>query len=258
MNQEWVVVNTAAFASQIERGRAQHEFFKSLSDLGVRQVEVRREYFTQPSGLEKAAEEAAKWGLKLLYSVPEPLFRNGEIDTEMVDQGLWEAAALGAASVKWTRGDFRNWDADSEKTLRRLTSGFQGLLTIENDQTLENGTLHSCLGFLEDCEKRGLGVYATFDVGNWYWVGEDPLANAVRLHRYIRSVHLKDVLLTAEGPRSVFPGSGQIPLKEILSVLPRGVFTVLEYPCGDDPVKRLEQDLLWLERESQKKVESES
>lgn len=250
MNKEQIVINTVAFASQFKRGHIQHEFFESIFNLGIRHVEVRQEYFASSAEFEITAQEAEKWGLKLLYSVPKMLFHDGGLDAGMIAQSLQEAIKLGAIAVKWTRGDYRGWDADSEKIMRQFIGEFQGLLTVENDQTTANGTIHPYLDFLEECERRGIDLYATFDVGNWHWVNEDPLVSARRLRRFVRCIHLKDVRLTDDGPLSVPLGTGQIPLKDVLEILPGDVFTALEYPCGENPTKILAADLSWLEQRS--------
>lgn len=246
MNVQHIVVNTILFVEQLEQGASQLDFFEGLHNLGVRYVEVRQEYFRDEDELSRTAREASKYDIKLLLSVPKTLFRNGSLDVEMVQQTLRDASILQAKSIKWTRGDFQGWTEEGIQFLTKVGQEFPGLLTVENDQTTQDGTVHPLLKFLSQCRDKGVPLYTTFDVGNWLWVGEDPLVNADLLSSFVRYIHLKDGITKPEGPVAKPLGEGELPLSEVLKLLPKDTLVALEYPGGSQPLAVIQTGIGWL------------
>ena len=91
------------------------------------------------------------------------------------------------------------------------------ILAIEDHQDFGSDEL---VGFAEEL---GAHVGVTFDTGNPYSVGEDPVAFARRAAHRIRHVHLKDYVaqFTDEGYRLIrcAVGDGCVPFEEIAAVL---------------------------------------
>lgn len=248
MNKQQIVVNTIAFMHQVQQGAKQFTFFESLAALGITHVEVRQEYFKAADEFAETAREAARFGIKLLYSVPQALFREGRLDTEMLTQTLAEAEALAAVVVKWTRGQFTGWREDDQNWMIRRAEAFPGLLTVENDQTEQDGTSRDYSAFLDACQQIGMPLFSAFDIGNWAWVGEDPLVNAQSLRSYVRYIHVKDVVMTPQGPEAVPLAAGELPLQEVFQQLPGDALVALEYPCGRQPFDVLKDGIEWLAR----------
>jgi 3-oxoisoapionate decarboxylase len=93
-------------------------------------------------------------------------------------------------------------------------------VAIENHQDLASDEL------LALCEEAGANVGITFDTGNPYSVGEDPIGFMERAGHRIRHLHLKDYIaqFTPEGYRLIrcATGDGCVPFEEIVSMLPKG------------------------------------
>jgi len=251
MNRQQIVVNTIAFVEQVSQGEQQLTFFAQLAALGIQYVEVRQEYFSGRDELADTARVAEQYGLKLLYSVPKPLFQNGRLDTDMIEETLREASQLAVIAIKWTRGNFVGWQPQDLEWMLNKAKSFSGLLTVENDQTEQDGTLRDYLAFLKQCSEVGVPLRSTFDVGNWAWVGEEARFNAQQLHSFVAFIHLKDVRINSAdyptGPEAVPLGEGELPLKEVLAALPHPLLVALEYPCGSRPLDLLETGIRWLE-----------
>lgn len=248
MKKQQMVINTIVFEEQVNRGARQLEFFESLSGFGVKHVEVRQEYFRSPAELADTMREAARLGIDLLYSVPKALFREGTLDADMVTQTLREAEELSAVAIKWTRGDFKGWTEPELDVMQRTVESFNGLLTVENDQTQRDGTLRDYLEFLRQCQDKGVPLYSTFDIGNWKWVGEDPLTSAIPLRPFVRYIHVKDVVVDRDEPEALPVGQGDLALKEVFALLPDDTLVALEYPCGVEPEDTIRAGLDWLAR----------
>lgn len=249
MNKQQIVVNTIAFSEQMQRQVEQLTFFAEIALLGIQYVEVRQEYFLRQEEYVLTAREAEKYGLKLLYSVPKQLFQNGRLDRRMIEETVREAQELSAIAVKWTRGDFKGWHLQDLDWMVEMTQSFQGVLTVENDQTEQDGTLFNYREFLKECREVNVPLYSTFDIGNWKWVLEDPLQSARELSSYVKYIHIKDVVVKPEGPPEAVPlGQGELFLKEILKQLPENLLVALEYPCGNHPFDLLREGINWLER----------
>ncbi len=246
MKKRQIVVNTIAFANQIQGGLRQFEFFEDLVQIGIEYVEVRHEYFCDQADWIETRKEAERLGVTLLYSVPRRLFRNGQLDIQMVKDTLAKAHELAAVGVKWTRGDFERWSESDMRMMRHFTESYPGFLTVENDQTSRDGSLDAQLAFLRSCEENSIPLFFTFDVGNWAWVEEDPVWNATQLRHFVQYIHVKDVLFTDGVPTAVPVGTGELPLQEVFRQLPKEKFVALEYPCGDHPLDLLRAGIDWL------------
>lgn len=240
MNKDHIVVNTLVFQKGLENGGLQHELFAGLRQLGIRNVEVRREYIRSGEDLHAIAETARENELETFYSVPDSLFHDGMLQRRRFDKYMKEAEIINARVVKFTLGDFKEWQSEDIAAFHEMTRSFKGLITVENDQTQDNGKMKALLTFYKACETAGVPIFATFDVGNGLWVGEDPLRSAYEIKRYTRYVHLKDV---AAGPEATFLGEGDVPWRDILTVFEPDVFAAIEYPCGDNPFDRLKAEL---------------
>lgn len=250
MNRQQMVINTIVFMQQVEQGKEQRAFLEDSKALGIQTIEVRREYFSSVEEMQRTASEANRYGISLFYSVPRPLFVEGYLAREDIDRVFAEASDLGVKSIKWNCGDFKGWTNEDLVWMKDRLSRFQGLVTVENDQTMQSGTVEGLHAFLTQTQTAGLPIRYTFDAGNWMWVGEDPLENAKRLSGFVSYIHLKDVQVLEGTPNAVPLGEGTLPLEDILSVLPKEAPIALEYPCGESPFKLLDRGFRWLEQNS--------
>lgn len=243
MNKDHIVVNTLVFQKALENGGLQHRLFSGLKQLGVRNVEVRREYIRNEREFRSIAEAAWAHDLAVFYSVPDCLFAGGDLQSDQFVQYINEAKMMNARMMKLTRGEFRQWSDPDLSMFREVTESYQGLVTVENDQTPENGKVKALLQFFEASESAEVPIYATFDIGNCLWVGEDPLQAAAELRPFTKYVHLKDVLGKNGQPMAAYLGDGEIPWRKVLESFKPDVYAAIEYPCGDDPYERLKKEI---------------
>ncbi|MCY0893429.1 MAG: sugar phosphate isomerase/epimerase [Acidibacillus sp.] len=248
MKTERVVVNTLVFLEEIKKGVTQSELFAPIKDLGVRSIEIRREFIRSEIEFAQIKGEGERLEVDRYYSVPDELFVCGEMSVPRIQEYLQEARRLGAKMVKFNLGDFRGFTDASMKALNNELVNDSLVVTVENDQTVENGTVNKLLPFLIECADNKIPIYSTFDIGNWYWVGEDPLINAKQLAPYIQYIHLKDVLFTAVGPQAVGLGKGAVPWQRVLSLLSSQIPIALEYPCGHKPIEVVSRELAVLQQ----------
>jgi 2-dehydro-3-deoxygluconokinase len=109
-------------------------------------------------------------------------------------------------------------------------------LLVENDQTPEGGTLEPLATCLEDAAAAGCPLGMTFDIGNWHWTGNDPLAAAQRLGPFVRYLHCKGVVCDQGHLRASVPNDGELATwHTLLAHLPTQVPRAIEYPLqGQD------------------------
>ncbi|MDR1186982.1 MAG: sugar phosphate isomerase/epimerase [Bifidobacteriaceae bacterium] len=246
MDRRNLVLNTLIYADQIKAGQmTQADCLAKADAFGIGRLEVRRELLGSTlSGAEPDPEElgalrrqAVGRGIELFYSVPEGLSQVDQVNPDAVLH-LAEAAALGATHVKWNVGRF---DARCDGLAAFVASGVAaGLqLGIENDQTAAGGEPEAVAAMLEFCERGGIDLGLTFDVGNWRIRGHDPAAVAPRLRRWVRYIHLKDVAVAAGDPPglAVVPvGQGSLDMTAILAALPTGLPVAYEFRVASDSV----------------------
>ncbi len=242
-----LAANTLVFLEQLKNGVLQEEFLPPFYHLGFSIVEIRREFIKNLEAESKVIKEMAeKYQLEIYYSVPELLYDEGKLLYDNLLIYFKEAKAFHAKSVKLCIGNFNKVSQEDIDKVNQLCEEFELLLTIENDQTPDNGRIDKILKFLEVGKAFGSKIQATFDVGNWLWQHEDPITNAKLLKQYVTYIHLKDVK-GGESPYTVLLDEGEIDWRGVLNELPQ-VPLALEYPCGT-----YDQELLVLEVEKIRK-----
>ncbi|MGK6307018.1 glutamine ABC transporter ATP-binding protein [Variovorax sp. DT-64] len=202
-------------------------------EAGADSVEVRGELLR-----DAAAELPALAGLASVYSSPEGLWADdGSLDEGALARGLAAASVLRAPRLKMSIGGY---GAGSQGSLARLKAllddrAFEVELLIENDQTAKAGTLPALQAFFGAADAAGLDLGMTFDMGNWHWLGECPLAAAEALAPRVRYVHCKGVQRLPAKWVAVPLAESLAPWRAVLRALPADVPHAIEYPLvGDD------------------------
>jgi sugar phosphate isomerase/epimerase len=143
--------------------------------------------------------------------------------------------ALRTTRVKMSIGGFAPSSAASLAAVGRLLGAQPIELLIENDQTAAAGTLTAIETFLARAAHAGLSLPLTFDMGNWHWTGECPLAAARSLAPHVGYVHCKGVQRLPQRWVAVPLAQSAAPWRAVLRALPCGVPWAIEYPlAGDD------------------------
>lgn len=242
MKKENFVVNTLVFLEQLKQGVKQEELLQILNEKNITKVEIRREFITNfEQELSSIGKKAKNYNMEVYYSIPGLLYQKGEISFKEVENYFKEAKIMNATRVKLCIGEYIEVRSEDITKLNKLCDDYNILLTIENDQTLDNGRSHKIKQFLEECSGLGSKILATFDVGNWVWQKEDPMTNAKLLKQYVAYIHLKDVK-EGNSPQAVILDEGDIDWRVILAELPE-VPLALEYPCGSNVSEQLEKEI---------------
>lgn len=221
-----VSINTAVFLTDLQAGKSQFECLKTLVGKPIDNVEIRGEFLAE----ETQAQELAKietlcatqnWGLYL--SVPEQLFTEGSLNSQLQDY-LDLATKYHLKGLKMGLGDARHFSLNTVGQLHAMLAAFPGQLTIEN-QPNEFGTLPEfevcAKALLEAVPKLGY----TFDSGNWYWTGTEPELAFKTLKNAITVFHLKDI----SNHDTVMLGDGDTKWAQMVQALRPNIPVFLEY-----------------------------
>lgn len=242
MKKEQLAVNTLVFLEDLRHAVRQDQLLDTIHSLGINTVEIRREFITDfqmESSLIR--EKSMQYAMTLFYSVSGVLYTNGKPDFDTLETYLKEAVQIGATQLKLCIGDYINVVPSDVALVNRLCSIYQIRLTIENDQTNENGHMKKIKQFLDEYTALGGQIFCTYDIGNWLWQNEDPYENAESLKKYVAYIHLKDVKGGNE-LRTVYLDDGDIDWRNILRILPP-VPIAFEYSCGVMAAKQLPQEV---------------
>jgi len=231
-----IVINLLAYADAVARGTKQEQLFAEVASLGVPKVEVRREWIKDYDvELEQMRKRAEELSIEVYYSIPDVLFKQDKLNRFNLSRYFQEAEMLGATRIKFAVGDFNCREGQELVALKSLISAHDILVTVEGDQSAANGRVEPILALMEACSAQGIAIYNTFDVGNFVWVGQEPLYNAVKLAQYVQYIHLKDVEMTQQGPQVRCLDEGNIDWRAALRLLPKNVPIGIEFPCGEQP-----------------------
>lgn len=234
-------INTLVYKKLLDTGmKKQSELFADVKRLGASGIECRREYFLENDKLEdlqRCGEQAAQTGLNVFYSVPEKLFVNGGVSPEL-EKYFREGRTIGARKIKLNIGEPKGIDKVGAREIACLVDSYQIELTIENDQTLENGRLNFVSDTLRLLNEVRIPVGYTFDLGNWLWLHEDPQAAAKKVGALSTVFHLKNVS-SSGGLHTVPLDDGEIDWRRAIRACPEDIPLVMEYPIdGGEAIGR--------------------
>ncbi|MEC5214003.1 sugar phosphate isomerase/epimerase [Polaromonas sp. CG_9.5] len=244
-----IFISLTAFGAAEVHRHGQLWFTRLSQEAGADGIEVRSELLVDVAReLPAIAAYVRETGLRVVYSSAAPLWSaDGTLNTAALDNALAASHALGAPRLKMAIGGF---NATSNATLTALQNRLQATkveLVIENDQTLDAGTLPALQEFFASANTQGLFLGMTFDMGNWHWTGECPLQAAAALAPQVRYVHCKGVQRLPQRWVAVPLLESSAPWRAVLRALPANVPWAIEYPLiGDDllAVTRREIDQL--------------
>jgi sugar phosphate isomerase/epimerase len=243
MNVSNIVINTLVFLDDMQNGIGQAKLLNNIHGLGIQKAEIRREFIKDfTNELLDIGTTAEKLQIELFYSVPDYLYVNCELAVEKIARYFIEANKMNCKNVKLNIGDFNTITTQDVISVNSLCDKYSIKLTVENDQTKDNGRINKIIDFMQLAKKLGMHISCTFDVGNWMWQNEDPEDNARRLKPYVTYIHLKDVLLR-DKPQAVFLDNGILPWRDILRIFEKNIPIAIEYPCNPDTQLRLSKEI---------------
>ncbi|MFK8260205.1 sugar phosphate isomerase/epimerase family protein [Erwinia sp. AnSW2-5] len=236
MKREVIVVTAAYGHKQVAALGGQQALLPIIAAAGADGVEIRRELFSeqQLTTLPLLAEAIHAARLVAFYSVPEALFMADGSLNPRLDQHFSEAEQLNAQLLKYALGNYQPDFVCHE--LRSKLAGKKVHLVVENDQT-DGGKLAALDRFFHACGESRTCNGMTFDMGNWLWVGDNPLEAARRLNRYVSYIHVKAAVPEGDGWRTVALDDADDLWRETLALLPSDVPRAIEFPLeGPDLV----------------------
>ncbi|GAB2946313.1 sugar phosphate isomerase/epimerase family protein [Hafnia psychrotolerans] len=235
MKKEIVVVMSAYGNDNVKALGGQVALLPVIADAGADGVEIRRELFTPAdlSNLPDLAEKIRQKNLFTVYSVPESLFVEGGKVNPSLATFLEEAATLGARSLKLALGYFK---AGKDLTPLKVILGSHPVkLVVENDQTSDCGILSQLNAFMFAAQSLHLPLTMAFDMANWLWVGQDPMAAADRVAQHVGYIHVKAAQKCGEKWHAVALDDADGSWKPLLEKLPQDVPRGIEFPLeGED------------------------
>lgn len=242
MKTENIVVNTLVFDEKIRDGIKQHQFLEEINLLGVQKVEVRRDYIKDEIEFDSIRNTAKEFDIEIFYSIPELLFTDNMLEKEKMRTFFLEADRMGATKIKMTGGFAKDIKQEDINFINSLIKDYHiKAFTIENNQVASYSTGENLYQLTKQLRNKGAEISITFDIGNFIYVHEDPIENAKKLKEMVSIIHLKDVKYNTL--KLTLLGQGDIPLKDVLDHLPQNIEVVIEYPCGDQPIKTLKKEL---------------
>jgi sugar phosphate isomerase/epimerase len=243
MDKSNIVINTLAFLDELNNGVKQSKLLRDIHSLGIKKAEVRREFIKDfEVELQEIRDTAEELQLELYYSVPKYLYADGQLMTDEIEGYFKEAERMNCRNVKFNIGDYNSITPENVYKINSLCDKYSIKLTVENDQTEENGRSEKIRAFLETAKELDMKVSCTFDVGNWLWLKEDPTENAYKLEPYVTYIHLKDAHMK-DKPQAVFLDKGIIPWRSILGIFNKNIPVAIEYPCNPDTLARLKEEI---------------
>lgn len=220
-------INTLVYKQELNKGILQSKLLpiiKKYTDL----VEIRREYISSPQEFTDLRDIARQENIQLYYSVPDKITINHQLNPKF-SQYLKEAHNMLCTHIKFNIGDLPTCSQDTLLQIDKLSEQYQLSITVENDQTLENGTLNYVFNTLNHLQKYNSSIGYTFDIGNWCWQKENPQKAFTQLQQFINIIHLKTVnnLLI---PYTTFLHKGCLNWQDMLLSTNDNIPIFLEYP----------------------------
>jgi len=231
------ILNTIAFAEQLQSGVSQLEVIPAVTRMGFQAVEIRNEFLAgNVEELHQIRDEAQKNKLNVYYSVNDSLFINQGINRKLT-QYIAEMHELGADHLKLNFGQVSEFNDELVSKLSEYLDGsFE--LNVENNQTASESKLIDIAKFFKVVQNLKIDIGFCFDSANWYWTGSTPEEAAVQLASVTRYLHLKNKRGSDE-KLSVTPLiEGDIDWKKLVKSFPDVREVALEYAGTQDEVQQ--------------------
>lgn len=229
MDKSKLVINTLVFIEDLKNGVPQSLIMDKLKELEIKNVEIRREFIKDFNKEVLEIKEKSKvHDMRLFYSVPEWIYEEGNLRATDIESYFKEAYEMNCNNIKMNIGEIKEVSKEDIEKINGLCEKYDIRLTVENDQTAENGRSEKIYDFLTKVKNLGGNISFTFDVGNWIFQEEDPVKNAELLSSFVIYVHLKNI---GKKRNNVLIDQGVLDIKKIVDLLPKNLPMALEYPC---------------------------
>lgn len=230
MEKDKLVINTLVFIEDLKAGVPQGLIMDIINELDIKSIEIRREFIKDFSKeILDIREKSKNYKMRVFYSVPEWIYKEGKVRFKEIETYFKEAYEMNCGNIKMNIGEVKEVSEEDIRKINKLSEKYNVKLTIENDQTAENGKVEKIYSFLKKVRELKGNISFTFDVANWIFQEEDPVENAKLLKAFVTYIHVKNI---GEKRKNVLLDEGLLDLEKILSELPQNLPMALEYPCG--------------------------
>ncbi|WP_316569446.1 sugar phosphate isomerase/epimerase [Neobacillus sp. YIM B06451] len=233
MKKDQIAINTLVYLEDLKAGVPQSEMLDWVHELGLKNIEVRREFIKDRKELQDIKTKSEQYGMNVFYSIPEVLYEHQKLNVETLELYCKEAYDMNASALKLNIGEYGQVSEADLKEITRLTEKYFVKLTVENDQTESNGRSQKIVDFLTEVKKLGGPITFTFDIGNWLFQGEDPVENAKLLQPFVTYIHIKDI---DQEKNTRLLNDGLVEWKRIIEILPKEIPAAIEYPISKKDV----------------------
>ncbi|WP_241576533.1 sugar phosphate isomerase/epimerase [Rosenbergiella collisarenosi] len=230
-----IIVVTAAFGAEfVRQAGGQQNLIPIIAQSGADGIEIRRELLSLDVNEELGIlqQQIDEHNLFAYYSVPEYLFTAAGVINPRLAQFQHEASLLNARAIKFALG--AGAGQCSRQQLAAQLSSCTVPLLIENDQT-PTGKIQPMWDFFSHSYPLAPVQGMTFDMANWLWVDESPLAAAELLADVVSYCHVKAAHRTDSRWQAVSLDQSDGEWRTLLTMMPAGVPLGIEFPLeGDD------------------------
>ncbi|OCA85935.1 hypothetical protein A8F94_13890 [Bacillus sp. FJAT-27225] len=233
MKKDQIVINTLVYLEDLKAGVPQSDMLEWVHELGLKTIEVRREFIKDRQELQDIQNNSKLYGMNVFYSVPDVLYKNHQLNYEMLEMYCKEVYDMNGQAIKLTIGDYGQITEEDLKAITSLAEQYNVMFTVENDQTETNGKSKKIVEFLTEVKRLGGPITFTFDIGNWLFQGEEPVENAKLLRSFVTYIHLKDI---DREKNTTLLNDGLVDWKKIMEILPKDLPVALEYPISTKEV----------------------
>lgn len=250
MHREVIVVTAAYGHQKVKQLGGQQALLPIIAESGADGVEIRRELLSESElqQLPLLGKAIAQHQLIAFYSVPEALFMADGMLNPQLEQRVTEARQLNAQLLKFSLGHYpRGFDCHA---LHQQLAAYPLHVVVENDQT-ECGKQQLLADFFHDCAVARMPNSMTFDMGNWLWVGDDPLTAAKKLGRFVSYIHIKAATPHQTSFRAIALDDADNLWRDLLKHLPAAAPRGIEFPLEGDDLVAVTRHYVNLLREEQ-------
>ncbi|WHY88548.1 sugar phosphate isomerase/epimerase [Neobacillus novalis] len=233
MKKNQIVINTLVYLEDLQAGVPQSEMVDWVHELGVKNIEVRREFIKDRQELQDIKNKSEQYGMNIFFSVPDVLYENHQLKYESLEMYCKEAFDMNGRCIKLNIGEYKQFGDGDLQTITRLTEQYKVKITVENDQTESNGRSQKIFDFLTEVKQLGGSITFTIDIGNWLFQGEDPVENAKLLQSFVTYIHIKDI---DKEKNTRLLNEGLVDWKKIIEILPKDLPAAIEYPISTKEV----------------------
>lgn len=216
---------------------------------GASGIEIRQELMTPADNpLSDLKRIINTLEISATFSAKVHVWNYEHCDKEGLLKALGMAEALGALLLKVGIGALPSDPAISRDELADIAARLRQSpvrLVIENDQTPEGGSIEVMKKALALLADAGIDAQLTFDTGNWYWVGENPIDAARQLGTQVEYVHCKSVDIVDDQPRVCQPRAPHLAAWSTLwTSFKPNTLRAIEFPLAQEDSIELNHNML--------------